>query len=192
MARVVVDLHRGILNVEQWKIHKDRAKCEQADCPLQRSAEFYVVLELPDCVRRELCVRCFQEREASRPIYWKAQRAEDKPREPVLDLASLRQLFDRLGEPDFAMPERDSDDGAEDRAPTDVDGARTQRTAADLRYLVALLLLRKRLLRMVDAATPEQEAADLVVVDPKVEGMEPVCLDAPELDSDRLGSLKTS
>ena len=61
---------------------------------------------------------------------------------------------------------------------------------AGLRYLVALLLLRKRRLKMVDAQTPDQEAADLVVVDPKVEGMEPVALFAPSLEPERLAGLR--
>ena len=50
--------------------------------------------------------------------------------------------------------------------------------------------MRKRWLKMVDAETPEQEAADLLVVDPKVEDMEPVALDAPTLDTGGLDSLK--
>jgi hypothetical protein len=150
---------------QQWHIHRDRGRCERADCPLPRSAEHYVVLELPDCTRRDLCEPCFRERQGSNPVYWKARRRAGRS-EPVLDLASLRMLFDRLGEAEQAG------------------------TPAELRYLVALLLLRKRVLRMVDASTPEQEAADLVVVDPKIEGMEPVCLRAPDLGSQRLGSLK--
>jgi hypothetical protein len=43
---------------------------------------------------------------------------------------------------------------------------------------------------MVDPQTPEQEAADLLVVDPRVEGMEPVCLSAPELDPERFAHLR--
>jgi len=166
--------------LEQWRIHKDRARCEKSDCPLARRADYYVVLELPDCVRHELCEPCFTEQRGANPIYWKARR-EVGPHRPVLDLTSLRQLFDRLGE----TPAPDAG-GADDPDET----ADARHAVEDLRYLVALLLLRKRVLRMVDATTPEQEAADLVVADPKIPEMEPVCLRAPDLSSERLGSLK--
>jgi len=158
--------------VEEWKIHKDRTKCEKPGCPLSASSEYYAVLELPSCTRRDLCQACFRELEAGAEeglLFWRGRRREKGQTGPVLDLASLRQLFDRLG---------DEDD------PEKIE------TARGLRYLVALLLLRKRWLKMVDAETAEQEAADLLVVDPKVEGMEPVALQAPALDSDGMSSLK--
>ena len=50
--------------------------------------------------------------------------------------------------------------------------------------------LRKRVLRLVDAETEEQERADLLVVDPKVEDMRPVALHAPDVDSDNLEALR--
>jgi hypothetical protein len=124
----------------------------------------------------------------------------------VLDLASLRVLFDRLGEAERGEPaigvaaraEASLEAGGADVAAAagvapgsgEGDAAQRAEAAAGLRYLVALLLLRKRVLKMVDAVTPEQQAADLVVVDPKVEGMEPVALYAPELDAERLANLQ--
>ena len=59
-----------------------------------------------------------------------------------------------------------------------------------LRYLVALLLLRKRVLKMADPRNPAEERSDLLVIDPKVEGMEPVALTAPSLGPDALATLK--
>lgn len=158
--------------MEEWKIHKDRTKCEKPGCPLSASSEYYAILELPSCTRRDLCLACFREHEASADealLFWRGRRQEKGQKGPVLDLASLRQLFDRLGDEDD--PEK-------------------LETATGLRYLVALLLLRKRWLKMVDAENDEQESADLLVVDPKVEGMEPVPLSAPALDSDGMSSLK--
>ena len=83
----------------------------------------------------------------------------------MLDLVTLRQMFDRLGE-----------------EPSD--------QARSLRYLVALLLLRKRVLKMANPSTPEEEAADLLVVDPKVEGMHPVALTAPAMELAELVAMK--
>lgn len=155
--------------MESWKIQRDRTKCPEANCSLAADREYYAVLEVPDCVRRDLCSMCFHRLEHKEgdgaPIFWKCRRSVAASSGPVLDLVALRMLFDRLA------------DVADEKA-------------AGLRYFVALLLLRKRILKMVDAQTAEQEAADLVVVDPKVEGMLPVSLVAPDLDPERLENLE--
>jgi len=156
--------------MDEWKIVKDRSKCDKPGCPLRAACDYYAVLELPSCLRRDLCERCFKEQEASSDaplLFWRGRRQEKKG--PVFDLKSLRMLFDRLG--DEEDPEK-------------------LETARGLRYLVALLLLRKRFLKMVDPVNPEQEAADLVVVDPKIDEMEPVALVAPALEGDGMASLK--
>ncbi len=154
--------------MEDWKIQREKARCNKPGCPLNSLREFYAVLELPSCLRHDLCQECFTEMagKAERPpVFWKARRRSDGKREVVLDLVTLRLMFDRLGE-------------------------EASEQARALRYLVALLLLRKRVLKMADPATPEQEAADLVVVDPKVEGMQPVALTAPAVEIEQLVAMK--
>lgn len=165
--------------MEQWKIKKDQEGCAKSGCPLPEAQEYYAVLQWPDCLRRDLCGPCFRELETEEgepPFHWKVRRKADGKTAAVLDLVSLRRLFDTLGEVD--------EDGAE---PED---AQKRERASGLRYLVALLLLRKRVLKMVDAVTAEQEAAEIVVIDPKVEGMEPVALSGPDLDGGKLEELK--
>ena len=83
----------------------------------------------------------------------------------MLDLVSLRFLFDRLGE----------EQGEQ---------------VAGLRYFVTLLLLRKRVLKMADPIDEEQEKADLVVTDPKIPEMKPVALFAPDMNLDSMEGLK--
>jgi hypothetical protein len=154
--------------MEEWKITRDRRACERPGCPLATAPHHYAVLEFPACVRRDLCEACFAELEnrAETPlVYWRAPRKQTGSKDPVLDLQSLRALFDRLGT---------------------VDDER----ARSLRYFCALLLLRKRVLRIVPARTPEQERADLVVVDGKRPEMEPVALFAPAVDLADLGAIK--
>ena len=153
--------------MEQWKITKDRDRCERPDCPLPSTRFHYVILELPSCLRRDLCESCFRELEgeSDRPVFWKVDKSEDGSKSHVLDLVSLRFLFDRLGE----------EEGEQ---------------VAGLRYFVALLLLRKRVLKMVDPIDEDQEKADLVVADPKLPEMEPVALYAPDLDLEEMGGLK--
>jgi hypothetical protein len=154
--------------MDDWKITRDRKACEQPGCPLPSARHWFAVLEFPACVRRELCEACFvdRERRAAEPlVFWRAQRPKTGSKEPVLDLASLRVLFDRLGAVD------------DDRA-------------RSLRYFCALLLLRKRVLKMVPPRTAEQERADLVVVDPKLKEMEPLALFAPAVDLKDLAAVK--
>lgn len=154
--------------MEAWKIHKERNTCDKPGCPLAAATEYFAILELPACTRRDLCAACFQQLSSSAsspPIYWKGRRRDPGRRGPTLDLVSLRVLFDRLGE---------------------VEGEQAQ----GLRYFVALLLLRKRLLKIVDPQDEAEERADFVVVDPKLEDAPRVLLFAPELDEERLANLK--
>ena len=157
--------------MEDWKIQRDRTGCEQPGCPLPGSSHYFAVLEFPECMRREMCDACFTERQGraekeQQPlVFWRAARKQNDSKEPVLDLVSLRALFDRLA---------------------DVEDER----ARALRYFCALLLLRKRVLKMTRPRTKEQERADLVLKDPKIKDMEPVCLFAPPIDLDDLGSIK--
>jgi hypothetical protein len=155
---------------EDWKIQRDRRACDKPGCPLPTSKQFFAVLEWPACVRRDLCDACFTDYErrcqgSEPPIFWRATRKGSHSKEPVLDLVSLRMLFDRLGGVD------------DDRA-------------RGLRYFCALLLLRKRVLKMVQPRTAAQERADLLVVDPKQKDMEPVVLIAPAIELDNLAAIK--
>lgn len=154
--------------MDDWKIQRDRARCDKPGCPLASARQYVAVLELPGCVRRDLCDACFadyERRSAEPPIFWRALRKQSGSKEPVLDLMSLRVLFDRLGSVD------------DDRG-------------RSLRYFCALLLLRKRMLKMVRPRNAEEERADLVVVDPKLKEMEPVALFAPAIDLADLGAVK--
>jgi hypothetical protein len=158
--------------LESWKIVKDRTRCTKPGCPLAASLDYIAVLELPSCLRRDVCEGCFRELEAAagKPLlFWRGRRRGPGKTGPAIDLPSLRELFDRLGQ------EQQPDQ---------------MQQASGLRYLIALLLLRKRWFKMVDPSNEQQEAADLLVVDPKIENMEPVALFAPELGDAALDALK--
>lgn len=161
----------GRETMDEWKIVRDRSHLSHGCCSRVKGPELFAVLELPACVRRDYCPICFEEQRrkqvaegARAAVFWKVRRKEGK-RTPQLDLGMLRHLFDRLGEEEGERP-------------------------AALRYFVALLLLRKRMLKLVDATTPEQEAADLVLIDPKRPEMEPVALFAPPLEDGGLDGIK--
>lgn len=155
--------------MDEWKITRDRSGCDRPGCPLPSARQYFAVLEFPACVRRDVCDACFcdleRRSEGQALVYWRAVRKKSDSKEPVLDLVSLRALFDRLA-------------GVDDER------------ARQLRYFCALLLLRKRVLKMVRPRTPEQERADLVVADPKAKEQEPFVLFAPAIDLDDLGKIK--
>lgn len=157
--------------MEQWKIVRDRSHAGAACCDRPKPPDAFAVLELPACVRRDLCPMCFDELQrrlrsenAKPPVFWRVKRKEGQ-RQPVLDLVMMRHLFDRLAEEPGERP-------------------------AALRYFVALLLLRKRVLKMADATNAAEEAADLVVFDPRAPTQPPVALVAPALDEQSLDVLK--
>ncbi len=177
--------------MEQWKIQRDRSQaevCSRGGCALAGEREYVAILELPECIRRQLCLACFHELKSEgreMPFHWKVRRRSDGQRQPVLDLASLRALFDRLGE-EPEEPAEPADAGEADTEP----GMDAKARAEGLRYLVALLLLRKRVLKMADPRNEAEERSDLLVIDPKVEGMEPVALSVPSLEPEALATLK--
>lgn len=154
--------------MEAWKIRLEKTRCTRAGCPLPAAREYYALLTLPQCARRDLCAPCFDELLAQSPeppIYWKARRQPGDKKAVTLDVESLRALFWRL---------------AEERA----------EGAAGLRYLVALLLLRKRAFKVARGEGSANLDADLVVVDPRQPEAKPVALYAPELDDAALAALK--
>lgn len=155
--------------MDDWKITRDRGGCDRPGCPLPSARQYFAVLEFPACVRKDVCDACFcdleRKAEGQSLVYWRAVRRKSDSKEPVLDLVSLRALFDKLA---------------------NVDDER----ARQLRYFCALLLLRKRALKMVRPRTAEQERADLVVADPKAKEQEPISLFAPAIDLDDLSTIK--
>ncbi len=179
--------------MESWKIQRDRGQaetCSRGGCALAGEPEYYAVLELPECIRRPLCLTCFHELKSESgemPFHWRVRRRSDGRKQAVLDLATLRALFDRLGEEPGEPEEGEETPEPEETARHPID---PETRAVGLRYLVALLLLRKRVLKMADARNAEEERADLLVIDPKVDGMEPVALSAPSLEPEALAALK--
>src|SRR5688572_20060185 len=113
--------------MESWKIRTEKSRCTRAGCPLPAAREYFALLTLPECSRRDVCAECFEEEvgkgEGKGLVYWKARRQPGEKKEPTLDVESLRGLFWKLGE-------------------------ESGERAAGLRYLVALLLLRRRALKL--------------------------------------------
>ncbi|MBI5365122.1 MAG: hypothetical protein HZA53_18235 [Planctomycetes bacterium] len=120
----------------EWKFRRKDGRCTTCSAEFPETARHASVLSVAgDEVRREdLCVTCWEARAHDRDLfYWFTRRAKGKAG-LVLDLVTLEQLFLQLE-------------------------GRGERPVRELRYLVALLLMRKRRLKL-DRVTrgPDGEA----------------------------------
>ncbi|MEZ5988082.1 MAG: hypothetical protein R3F30_02950 [Planctomycetota bacterium] len=168
---------------QDWRIADKGLCCARCGQGFTIGEELYSVLELrpaaeaddgprlPLLVRRDHCQACFKaargelERQhgGTPPIFWRTRRREPDRREPRIDLDGLAGLFTSLLEQD--RPEVEA-----------------------LRYVVGLMLVRKKRLRQVRVAGAR---GDLVFRDPRdPEGQRIVRLPAPELDEATVETLK--
>ena len=144
-------------------------RCADCNAPLLPGQYVYSLLRLLELTRRDLCEACFARSQAARDpgqVYWRHRRPEPSVKELKVDLESVGELFQRL---------------LDDQRPE----------VLGLRYLAALLLVRKRRLKL--AQGEESEGQDLSVALPTAEGTPPkvLVLPAPDLSPEGLERLKT-
>ncbi len=121
---------------------------------------------VPRLLREDRCRTCWEARPRAQgpEIFWWTKRRPDGRRGPVVDLEALAKLFGELLED--PRPEVEA-----------------------LRYVVALMLLRKR--RLKRARTAQAARGDLVFRDPRdPEGGRILRLAAPDFDEATLSGLK--
>jgi len=110
----------------EWKFRRREARCGSCAAEFPESARHASLLSVvgDEVQREDLCPSCFDQRAAGAELfYWFTRRRAGK-QGLVLDLVLLEQLFLQLE-------------------------GRTERPVRELRYLVALLLMRKRRLKLV-------------------------------------------
>ncbi|MFQ5503732.1 MAG: hypothetical protein ACE5F1_02920 [Planctomycetota bacterium] len=152
----------------EWRIADRSRNCEGCGSPFLPGQEFFSMLQWSGdlaLLRRDHCPACWgsvQKHLARGSIFWKTRRAAGAKEQTVVDLASLHGLF--LGLLEDPRPEIET-----------------------LRYIVALLLLRKRILKGVRRA--DVPRGDLVFHHPGQTG-KLVTLGTPELSPESLERLK--
>lgn len=150
-----------------YSIHKKSEGCDRCEKPFEESQRLFSVIHLADeePQRCDYCADCFAGRDPDPErefAYWKTtMSAEDAPRR-VVDFATLRELFFRMA------------------------GQESGRYIK-LNYLLALVLIRKRHLKLVEF-TSENGVDYLVVTAQQRE--EPLRLEAPELLSSEFEELR--
>jgi len=159
-----------------WRISDGAKRCERCSTPFLPEHEFFSQLTIPAgtelaFVRADYCPSCWNTvRRAAETegggstIFWKTRRAPADSKGQVVDLASLQALFVNL---------------IDDERP-EVEG---------LRYVVALLLTRKKLLKQVRKAGLAR--GDLLFRDPRDEsGEKTLYLQTPDFSPEALERLK--
>jgi len=118
----------------EWKIARRRDRCTRCETAFEEGAKHVSTLRFQgDALAREdLCPSCFERREPGVEIFFWYTRERNERRGLALDLPTLEQLFLRLegnGEPRIE----------------------------ELRYVIALLLMRKRRLKLVRVVRDPRE-----------------------------------
>lgn len=151
--------------MSEWRIHRREVLCGQCRKPFEEGEALYSLLHLdPDALRREeRCGACFTAPEAGADVlFWRTRHATDKKQRLAVDFDAIEELFLALE-------------------------SRKEPRSMELRYLLALLLLRKKRLKLVGVR--------------RGEGGETMCVRRPrrteefevgvfELDGERARALK--
>jgi hypothetical protein len=118
-----------------WKIERIRDRCAACSAPFAHDQQVVSAVDLDAAghvARRDLCVACGP-KPGSRSIWWETRFQQQAPKRKKVDFDRLLRIFEAWQK----NPPADPEDG----------GA--------LLYLITLLLVRKRFLRMVDLVTEE-------------------------------------
>lgn len=151
----------------EYKIRKSSYRCDRCDREFEKDEVYVSMVEIgeDELVRRDHCESCFEppEGEAAESIaFWRARRSEVPEQKKSIDFATLRELF-------FKMVESSNEEYRK------------------VRYLLGLVLIRKRFIKLKEFVT--EEGNDFLIVTTKLR-KEPLKLEAPELHPSEFGELK--
>ena len=115
--------------MNDWRIHRREERCSRCERPFQEDELIFSLLAVePDRLRREdACTTCFgatEEPRAENLLFWRTRHTLDRRKRFAVDFEAIEELF-------LALEGR-----REGRQP-------------ELRYLLSLLLLRKKRLKLV-------------------------------------------
>ncbi|MEW6742998.1 MAG: hypothetical protein AB1486_09585 [Planctomycetota bacterium] len=148
----------------EYKISRLRDHCDACGRPLANGETCYSVVDLDgeEPQRRDLCRSCFQIEKHPSKVYWRTtRRVPEEPRR-VVDFDRLRDIFVRM---------------------VSCTGSRHQ----ELAYLMGLLLVRRRYLKIKDFAT---DAGRDILVLTKPRSQESYRVEAPLLTREELPALR--
>jgi len=147
----------------EWKFAGRRDRCNTCDSPFEEGTRHVSTLSLTgeDLSREDLCLACFEARQrASEIFFWYTRMSADR-RGLRLDLPMLEELFHRLEK-------------------------RTEEGMIELRYVLCLLLMRKKRLKLVRITRDPAET--MLVRRPRRDELLPVLV--RDLTAERIEELR--
>ncbi len=152
--------------MSDWKIRSRGASCFACEKEFADGEAHYSTLlfEEENLVRRDHCLACFEKKETSADelIFWRTHHQEARQRTLVVDFDAVEALF-------LALENKDGE------------------RLAELRYLLGLLLMRKRRLKLVKVKRTG-EAEFLVVRRPRRQ--DEILVRVFDLDAERAAELR--
>lgn len=151
--------------MSEWRIHRREVLCGQCQKPFGEGEALYSLLVLdPERLRREdRCGACFADPGASAEVlFWRTHHASDRAKRLAVDFDAIEELFLALE-------------------------SRKEPRSMELRYLLALLLLRKKRLKLVGVRRGEGGETMCVRRPRRTEEFE---VSVFELDGERARALK--
>jgi len=151
--------------MDDWKLPTGAGRCSACASELQvgQSVTSVIRLAATGPGRQDLCASCGQSVAGEADVFfWRRRRPEESARRAIVDYAMLRELFTRLLE-------------------------RQGELYARLSYLIALVLIRKRHLRLVAF---EQRAGREVMLVTRAAGESAIEVPAPYLTPDDMLSVR--
>jgi hypothetical protein len=132
--------------MQEWKIQKNTGECARCKAKFAVGQRLFSVLfEKPEgLLREDYCTACFSEaRPAGFFSFWRTSIPEpDAPKRPAIDMEAIFDVFRNMREPG-------------------------EPSAARLRFILALMLMRKKRLRL-NRITRRGNREYLILVEPKV------------------------
>jgi hypothetical protein len=150
----------------EWKLRTRQSTCSACESAFVAGVQHVSVLSIrdEDFAREDTCVACFEKRDPSRDVfYWFTRHATDR-RAVQLDLGTLEQLFVQLE-------------------------SRSERKLCEVRYLLCLLLMRKRRVKL-DRIVRGGEAGEVMIVR-RPRRQESLQVRVFDFDAERLAELRT-
>ena len=151
--------------MSDWRIRRREERCERCERAFLEGEGIFSLLFVEDAhLRREdACPACFEKKSAAGElVFWRTRHRQGRSRSLAVDFEAIEELFLALG-------------------------GRDEERLLELRYLLALLLLRKKRLKLAGMRRHEGKSAMIVARPRREEALEVAVF---ELSGERIQALR--
>lgn len=193
----------------KWQIGRHVPKCAACEVEFKDGDRLYSLLQVSDdgLERQDLCVRCYSDEAVANAVFWWRTRHQvEEQRGLKLDLEAIEALFialdpHRSSAASSAADEEDNDSNAISVAPqTDeadseaaapfASGLPINERLLELRYLICLVLLRKRRLKVTKVARSYRGEVGEFFLVKRPRRQEELAVRVFDFDADKIASLR--